>query len=77
MRCYSSNALATSGYSGSTLSRSAVDRIDATGLGVLVGALKRLRAGNGQLRLAAASGDVARVLHVTPEAPRSSVGRGC
>ncbi len=30
----------------------------------LVGALKRLRAGNGQLRLAA-TGDVARVLHAT------------
>jgi len=32
---------------------------------VLVGARKRLRAGNGQLRLAATSGDVARVLHAT------------
>ncbi len=47
------------------LDLTAVDRIDATGLGVLVGARKRLRAGGGQLRLAAASGDVARVLHVT------------
>ncbi len=47
------------------LDLSAVDRIDSTGLGVLVGARKRLRAGNGQLRLAAASGNVARVLHAT------------
>jgi len=31
----------------------------------LVGALKRLRAGGGQLRLAAARGDAARVLHAT------------
>ena len=32
---------------------------------MLVGGLKRLRAGDGQLRLAAASGNVARVLHAT------------
>ncbi len=47
------------------LDLTAVDRIDSTGLGVLVGALKRLRAGDGQLRLAAACGDVVRVLHAT------------
>ncbi len=47
------------------LDLTAVDRIDFTRMGVLVGALKRLRAGNGQLRLAAARGDVARLLHTT------------
>ncbi len=47
------------------LDLTAVDLIDSAGLGVLVGALKRLRAGNGQLRLAAARGDAARVLHAT------------
>ncbi len=47
------------------LDLTAVVRIDSPGLGVLVGALKRLRAGNGQLRLAAARGDVVRVLHAT------------
>ena len=47
------------------LELTAVDRIDSTGLGVLVGALKWLRVGDGQLRLAAARGDVARALHTT------------
>ncbi len=47
------------------LDLTAVDRIDSTGLGVLVGALTRLRAGNGQLRLAAARGDVVRLSHAT------------
>ncbi len=56
---------APAGHRYLVLDLSAVDRIDSTGLGVLVGARKRLRAGGGQLRLAAASGDVARVLHVT------------
>ena len=46
------------------LDLTAVGRIDSTSLGVLVGALKRLRAAGGQLRLAA-GGDVARVLHAT------------
>ena len=47
------------------LDLTAVGRIDSTGMGVLIGALKRLRAGNGQLRLAAARSDVARALHAT------------
>ncbi len=47
------------------LDLTAVDLIDSTGLGVLVGALKRLRAGDGQRRLAAARGDVVRLLHAT------------
>jgi len=56
---------ALGGHRYLVLDLSAVDRIDSTGLGVLVGARKRLRAGNGQLRLAAASGNVVRVLHAT------------
>ncbi len=47
------------------LDLTAVNQIDSAGLGVLVGALKRLRARDGQLRLAAATGQVARVLHAT------------
>jgi len=45
------------------LELTAVDRIDSAGLGVLIGALKRLRAGDGQLRLAAARSHVARARH--------------
>jgi len=55
----------SAGHRYLVLDLTAVDRIDSIGLGVLVGALKRRRAGDGQLRLAAASGDVARVLHAT------------
>jgi len=42
-----------------------VDGRTAARHGQQVGALKRLRAGDGQLRLAAAPGDVARLLHNT------------
>ncbi len=55
----------SAGHPNLVLDLTAIDRIDATGLGVLVGALKRLRAGNGQLRLAATHGEAARVLHAT------------
>ena len=55
----------SAGHRYLVLDLTAVDRVDSTGMGVLVGALKRLRAHNGQLRLAAARGDVARVLHAT------------
>jgi len=47
------------------LDLTAVDRIDSTGLGVLVGALKRLRAGDGQLPPGRRHYNVARLLHIT------------
>jgi len=42
-----------------------LDFIDSTGLGVLVGALRRVRAGGGDLRVAAAPPGIARVFSVT------------
>lgn len=42
-----------------------VERIDSTGLGVLVGAVKRLRGRGGELRLAAPSPSVSRILRIT------------
>lgn len=39
--------------------------MDSTGLGVLVGALKRLRENNGSFKVAGAKGAVARVLEVS------------
>jgi anti-sigma B factor antagonist len=39
--------------------------IDSTGLGVIVGALRRIREGGGELTLAGAKGPVRRVLEVT------------
>ena len=42
-----------------------LDFIDSTGLGVIVGALRRMREGGGDLSLAGAHGVVLRVLEVT------------
>jgi anti-sigma B factor antagonist len=42
-----------------------LDFIDSTGLGVIVGALRRIREGGGELTLAGARGAVQRVLEVT------------
>ncbi len=42
------------------LDLTAVDRVDSTGIDVLISAAKRLRAGDGQRRPAVARGDVAR-----------------
>ena len=44
---------------------SALDFIDSTGLGVIMGALRRLREGGGELTLSGARGAVLRVLEVT------------
>jgi anti-sigma B factor antagonist len=47
------------------LDLAALDFIDSTGLGVLVGALRRVRAGGGEMRVAAAQPGIARVFSVT------------
>jgi len=47
------------------LDLSGLDFIDSTGLGVLVGALRRVRAGGGDLRVAAPQPGIARVFSVT------------
>jgi anti-sigma B factor antagonist len=44
---------------------SELDFIDSTGLGVIVGALRRIREGGGELTLSGARGAVQRVLEVT------------
>jgi anti-sigma B factor antagonist len=44
---------------------SALEFIDSTGLGVILGAMRRLREGGGHLRIAGASGTVRRVLEIT------------
>lgn len=48
-----------------TVDVSALDFIDSTGLGVIVGALRRMREGGGELTLSGAHGSVLRVLEVT------------
>jgi len=50
----------TAGHPCLVLDLTAVDRVDSTSMGVLINEVKRLRAGNGQLRPAVACGDVAR-----------------
>ena len=42
-----------------------LDFIDSTGLGVVLGAMRRLREGGGSLAIAGASGIVRRVLEIT------------
>lgn len=42
-----------------------LDFLDSTGLGTLVGALKRMRESGGELRIAGARGPVRRVLQIT------------
>lgn len=42
-----------------------LDFIDSTGLGVVLGAMRRLREGGGALRIAGAGGIVRRVLEIT------------
>jgi anti-sigma B factor antagonist len=44
---------------------SALEFIDSTGLGVILGAMRRLREGAGTLRIAGATGTVRRVLEIT------------
>jgi anti-sigma B factor antagonist len=44
---------------------SALEFIDSTGLGVILGAMRRLREGGGALRIAGAAGTVRRVLEIT------------
>ena len=48
-----------------TVEVSALEFIDSTGLGVILGAMRRLREGAGTLRIAGASGTVRRVLEIT------------
>jgi len=47
------------------LDLSSLDFLDSTGIAVIVGALKRLREGGGELRVAGASGPVATVFETT------------
>jgi anti-sigma B factor antagonist len=48
-----------------TLDVSGLEFIDSTGLGVVLGAMRRLREGGGNLRIAGAAGTVRRVLEIT------------
>jgi anti-sigma B factor antagonist len=48
-----------------TIDVTALDFIDSTGLGVVLGAMRRLREGGGVLQIAGAQGIVLRVLEIT------------
>lgn len=48
-----------------TVDVSGLDFIDSTGLGVIVGALRRIREAGGELTMSGAQGQVLRVLEVT------------
>lgn len=62
--------LVDAGARGITLDLQGVDFIDSTGLGVLVGALRRLRdERNGRVRIDAVQDDVRRVLEITGLGP--------
>ncbi|MGH2785329.1 MAG: STAS domain-containing protein [Actinomycetota bacterium] len=58
-------ALLTAGNDRIVVNLAKVDFMDSTGLGVLVGALKRVKEKDGSLAIAGAHGTVLRVLSVT------------
>lgn len=58
-------ALASAGRTAVVLDLAGVDFMDSTGLGVILGALKRLRAAGGDLTLARAEPQVAKVFEIT------------
>jgi len=57
--------LSDQGYNQIVVDLSRIDYLDSTGLGVLVGALKRLREKDGELRLVHPTSRVMRVLEIT------------
>jgi anti-sigma B factor antagonist len=59
------NDLVNDGHLHLVLDMSAVQFIDSTGLGILVGTLQRVRTGDGELRLAGARPEVLRILRIT------------
>ncbi|MGH9183309.1 MAG: STAS domain-containing protein [Acidimicrobiales bacterium] len=59
------HGLAAQGQNQIVVDLDAVDFLDSTGLGVLVGALKRVRATDGDLRLVCNQSRIAKVFEVT------------
>lgn len=57
--------LVSEGHSHLVIDLEAVDFIDSTGLGVLVGALKRVRVKGGELRLVCTNSRVLKVFDIT------------